>query len=152
MSRERKEQERIAKKLAYRTEREAKPLRMVGHDTKKYVKRILRQLNAMPGKPEEKYLVLLRCSDGRIYSYPIFCCSEGFTAAMQDAIQKHQSAGRPEIEGGMVQGIGSTSFRPPDTFVQMIAMGANVVVTNRLENRKTSSASLFGSFGMGGGR
>jgi len=156
MSRERKQAERLARKREYRASREAKVLRttMLSSDRafEKNAADLLKQLDALPGKPEEKYMVLLRCSDGDVYSYPIYGCADGFTAAMQDAIKKHQRAGRPEIEGGLVQGIGSASFNPPDALVQMMAMGAKVLVTNRLENRQSIDGELNGTFGQGGQR
>lgn len=151
MSRERKEKERMAKKLAYRAERGSRVLQISSSsdDTDAYVRRLLRQLDAMPGKPEEKYIVLLRCSDSDIYSYPIYGCSEGFTAALQDAIAKHKDARRADIRSGCVQGIGDTLYQPPDYLVRGIANGAKVLVTRRLENSQAAAGDLRGSFGQG---
>lgn len=154
MSRERKQAERLARKREYRERRQARVLRTTVLSSDRAVQKnaadLLRQLDALPGKPEEKYVVLLRCADGDVYSYPIYGCTDGFTAAMQDAMRKHQQAARPEINGGLVQGIGSTSFSPPDALVQMMAMGAKVLVTNRLENRQSTDGELNGAFAQGG--
>jgi hypothetical protein len=154
MSRERKQAERLARKREYRASREARVLRTTVLSSDEAVEKnaadLRRQLDALPGKPEEKYMALLRCGDGDLYSYPIYGCADGFTAALQDAISKHRQMGRPEIEGGFVQGIGSTSFSPPDVLVQMMAMGAKVLVTNRLENRRSVDGELNGAFGQGG--
>jgi hypothetical protein len=105
----------------------------------------------MPGKPEEKYIVLLRCSDSGIYSYPIYGCSDGFTAALKDAIEKHQELTSAAIERGMVQGVGDGSYNPPDYLVRMMALGAKVIVSNRVQNRVTKKTDLRGIVGQGGG-
>src|SRR2546428_4530749 len=127
MSRERKQAERIARKREYRAGRAARVLRTTTLSTDRAVEKnitdLKKQLDALPGKPEEKYMVILHCSDNAFYTYPIYGCPDGFTAAMQSAIEKHQKMGHPEIQRGMVQGIGNTSFNPPDELVQMMAMG-----------------------------
>lgn len=154
MSREKKERERNERKRMYRAECEARVLRTKSmsseSDVQACIAEVKKHLNALPGKPEEKYAVILRCGDGGFYSYPIYGCSDGFTAAMQDAIGKHQNAGRAPIQGGLVQGIGNMVYQPPDFLVQAMAMGAKVLVTNRLENRRTDDQTLRGIFGMGG--
>lgn len=153
MSRERKQAERLARKREYRASRGARVLRttMLSDDlaVAKRSAELAKQMEALPGKPEEKYMVFLRCSGSDFYTYPIYGCADGFTAAMQDAIKKHQNAGRPEVLGGYVQGIGSAAFRPPDALVQMMAMGVKVVVTNRIENRQSTEGALDGSFVQG---
>jgi len=146
--------ERLARKQEYRIRRGARLLRSKELSSDAAVQKNLadlrKHLRALPGKLEEKYMVLLRCSDGDVYSYPIYGCTDGFTAALHDAITKHQHAARPEIKGGFVQGIGSTAFRPPDALVQVMAMGGKVLVTNRLENRQSVDGELNGIFVQGG--
>jgi hypothetical protein len=153
MSRRKREAERLARKRDYRANRRAMILRTMSLSNNGAVERsaadLKKQLDAMPGKPQEKYIVVLRCSGNDFYSYPIYGCPDGFTAAMQDAIKKHQKMDRPEIEGGVVQGIGKTSFNPPDVLVQMMAMGVKVAVTNRLENRLSIDGELDGAFAQG---
>ena len=154
MSRETKEAERLARKRAYRANRGAQVLRTTTLSSEESVNKTIagvhKQLHVLPGKPEEKYMVILRCVGNNFYSYPIYGCPDGFTAAMRDAITKHQEMDRPEIEGGVVQGIGNICFNPPDAMVQVMAMGANVAVTNRLENRQADDPTLRGQFGQGG--
>jgi len=152
MSRERKERERIARKQAFRAEQEARVLRSVpfGKSVETCERQLLRQLDAMPGRPEEKYIVFLRCSDNGVYSYPLYGCTEGFTAALKDAIEKHKEAGRADIQSGCVQGVGDTLYQPPDYLVRGIANGAKVLVTRRVENRQAIAGALRGGFGQGG--
>jgi len=156
MSRMKREAERLGRKREYRARQGARILRSMALSSDGAIEKNLadlqKQLRVLPGKPEEKYMVLLRCGDGDFYSYPIYDCADGFTAAMQDAIKKHQRAGHPEIKGGLVQGIGSASFNPPDALVQMMAMGAKVLVTNRLENRQSIDGELNCVFAQGGGQ
>lgn len=151
MSREKKQQERLSRKKEYRKTQEARVLGFGRGSVEKYVHDINKQMDAMPGKPEEKYMVFLRCSNNTIYSYPIYGCSDGFTAALRDAIEKHRNLIPAVIEGGIVQGIGDITYEPPDYLVQMMALGANIVVTNRLQNRVAKESDLRGSIGQGGG-
>lgn len=155
MSRNRNEAERLARKREYRLNRGARVLRTTTLSSdgavEKSAAELKKQLDALPGKPEEKYMVFLRCSDNDFYTYPIYGCPNGFTAAMQDAIEKHQNAVRAEILGGFVQGIGNARFNPPDVLVQMMAMGVNVLVTNRIENRLSIDGALNGAFAQGEG-
>ena len=154
MSRERKLAERIARKKQYRDSSGPRTLRTATLSSEERIDNtsvdLQKQLNALPGKPEEKYMVVLHCSDNNFYSYPIYGCPNGFTAAMQDAINKHKRMDRPEIQRGIVKGIGNTSFNPPDELVQMMAMGCKVVVTNRLENKQVNDPNLRGKIGQGG--
>lgn len=154
MSRERKLAERIARKKEYRASSEARSLRTLTLSTEEAISKSLagleRQLRALPGKSEEKYMAVLHCTDNNFYSYPIYSCPNGFTAAMQDAIKKHQEVERPQVVGGMVQGIGNASFNPPDELVQMMAMGVKVLVTNRVENTLPNDQNLRGTLGQGG--
>ena len=153
MSRQKREAERLARKREYRANRGAMVLRTMSLSSDEAVGTIAanlkKHLDALPGNPQEKYVVVLRCSDNDFYTYPIYGCPDGFTAAMQDAIKKHQKMARPEIKGGVVQGIGKTSFNPPDVLVQMMAMGVKVAVTNRLENRQSIDGELDGAFAQG---
>ena len=155
MSRERKQAERLARKREYRANRGAKVIcsGSVSSDEEiqKATVRLAKQLEVMPGAPEHKYMVFLLCGEDGCYTYPIFGCPDGFTADMQDAIKKHQDMNRPEIQGGFVKSIGDALFRPPDAMVQMMAMGVNVLVTNRLDNRPSDDPTLRGQFGQGGG-
>lgn len=155
MSRARKEAERLARKREYRANRGSRLICSGAVSTddemQKTAVRLAKQLDAMPGAPEHKYMVFLVCAEDGCYTYPIYGCADGFTAALQDAIKKHQEMNRPEIQGGFVKGIGDSVFRPPDAIVQMMAMGVNVVTTNRLENRPSGDPNLRGSFGQGGG-
>jgi hypothetical protein len=153
MSRQKREAERLARKREYRANRAAMILRTMSLSSDGAVRKtatdLKKQLDALPGKPQEKYMVVLRCSGNDFYSYPIYGCPDGFTAAMQDAIKKHQKMDRSEIEGGIVQGIGDTSFNPPDVLVQMMAMDVKVAVTNRIENRQSIDGELDGAFAQG---
>ena len=112
---------------------------------------IRKQMKTMPGRAEEKYVVFLHCSDNSLHAYPIYECSEGFTAAMQCAIEEHQRLTLAVIDGGLVHGIDDSVYEPPDYLVQMMALGANVLVTNRLQNRPTKASDLRGNLGQGGG-
>ncbi len=154
MSRERKLAERIARKKQYRDGSEPRTLRTKtlssNEQIGKSIADLKRQLNSLPGKPEEKYMTVLHCSDNNFYTYPIYRCPNGFTAAMQDAINKHQGMERPQIVRGMVHGVGNVSFNPPDGVVQIMAMGGKVLVTNRLENKPANDPNLRGKMGQGG--
>src|SRR3984885_3876592 len=154
MSRERKLAERIARKKQHRDSSGPRTLRTATLSSEERIANtsvdLLKQLNALPGKPEEKYMDVLHCSDNHFYSYPIYACPNGCTAAMQDATNKHQRMERPEIQRGIVKGIGNPSFSPPDQLVQMMAMGWKVLVTNRLENRQANDPNQRGKIGQGG--
>lgn len=154
MSKEKRQRERIARKNAYRAECGTRGLRTrplsSEEDVEACIADIKKHLNALPGTPEEKYMVRLRCAEADFYSYPIGGCRDGFTAALQEAVKQHQRAGRAPIQGGIVQGIGDVVYQPPDFLVQAMAKGAKVLVTNRLENRRTDDRSLRGLFGQGG--
>jgi len=154
MSRARKEAERLARKREYRANRIANVIcsgsLSSDDEMQKIAVRLAKQMVALPGAPEQKYMVVLLCGKDGCYTYPIFGCPDGFTAAMQDAIKKHQEMNRPDIQGGFVKGIGDALFRPPDALVQMMAMGVDVLVTNRLENRPSHDPTLHGDFGQGG--
>src|SRR5450631_2782711 len=101
MSRERRLAERIARKKQYRDRTEPRTLRTETLSSEEQIENSIadlkKQLNALPGKPEEKYMVVLHCSDDNFYSYPIYGCLNGFTAAMHDAINKHKRMERPQI-------------------------------------------------------
>lgn len=154
MSREKKERQRLLRRQDYRAQQTGRVLRAITPrseaEVERFFEQTMKQMDAMPGKPDEKFVVFLRCSNGVVFTYLIYGCVEGFTAAMRDAIEKHREANRPAIEGGAVRGVGNASFTPPDFMVQMMAKGVRVLLTNRLENRPADSRELFGDFGQGG--
>ena len=138
MSREKRKRKRQQRREIYRQQSNGRVIRtgIFSPEAMSHQAALLaKQFEAMPGKPEEKYLVVLGCAGNTIFTYPIYGCADGFTAALQDAIRKHQRENRPQIQSGRVQGIGDFVFAPPDLLVQMMAKGVPVLVTNRAENR-----------------
>jgi hypothetical protein len=133
----------IISKAKEERRRRARVLQFRAKDGQDFIKVLKRQFDAMPGPAEEKYLVALRCKDGGVYHYPIYQCKDGFTAALKDAILKHQEENRPTVDGGMVQGCGTTTFDPPDSIVQLIAAGGEVIAVNKLHNNPSGPPKVM---------
>jgi hypothetical protein len=93
-----------------------------------------RQMDAMPGRKEQKFLVFVTAKDNAIHHYPVFY-SPGFTEALQHALNLHRRISTSRVQCASVFGSSGKVLELPDAVVQAMAMGARVLITNRLSNK-----------------
>ena len=93
-----------------------------------------KQLDAMPGPKDQKFLVFVTAKDNTIYHYPVYY-SPGFTEALQHALTLHKRISTSPVQSASVYGSSGKVLELPDAMVQMMAMGARVLITNRLSNK-----------------